>query len=109
MPVPKNRSGSVRRIYKRIPTGKTIHYKRVVKGKKHYCALSREVLPGVASKQSTAKSAKRPKRKFGGSLSSAMSSRVIRIASRVKEGAMSMNDVEIRLMPYVKRLLASKK
>ena len=109
MPLPKNRSNSVRRIYKRIPTGKTIHYRRVVKGKKHYCALTREVLPGVTSRQSTAKSAKRPNRKFGGNLSSAMSSRIIRIASRVKEGAMSMNDVEIRLLPYVKRLLASKK
>ena len=109
MPVPKNRSGSVRRIYKRIPTGKTIHYRRVVKGKKHYCALSREVLPGVASKQSTAKSAKRPNRKFGGNLSSSMSSRLIRLSARVNDGSMPFSDVEIRLQPYVKRLLASKK
>ena len=106
MPVPKNRSNSVRRIYKRIPSGKTIHYRRKVKGKKHYCALTCEVLPGVASKQSTAKSAKRPNRKFGGNLSSAMSSRIIRIASRVKEGTMELSEVEIRLLPYVKRLLA---
>lgn len=107
MPLPKNRSTSVRKIYKRIPTGKTIHYKRVVKGKKHYCALSGEVLPGVTSRQSTAKSAKRPNRKFGGNLSSQMSTRIIKIASRVKEGAMPLSEVEIRLLPYVKRYLAS--
>ena len=109
MPLPKNRSNSVRRIYKRIPTGKTIHYSRKVKGKKHFCALTSEVLPGVTSRQSTAKSAKRPNRKFGGNLSSAMSSRLIRLASRVKEGAMPFSDVEIRLQPYVKRLISSKR
>lgn len=109
MPAPKNRSTSVRRIYKRIPTGKTIHYRRREKGKCHHCAVSGRLLPGVASKQSTAKSAKRPKRKFGGALSSEISSRVIRIASRVKEGAMSLSEVDMRLLPYVKRLLASKK
>ena len=109
MPVPKNRSGSVRRIYKRIPTGKTIHYKRVEKGKKHHCAISGAVLQGVSAKQSTAKSVKTPNRKFGGALSSEISSRLIRIANRVKEGEMELSEVEIRYLPYVKRLLASKK
>ncbi|VVC02125.1 Ribosomal protein L34e [uncultured archaeon] len=109
MPVPKNRSTSVRKIHKRIPSGNTLHFERRKKGGCHHCALSGDRLPGVASQAGKAKSAKRPNRKFGGALSSAVSSRIIRIASRVKEGEMKLDEVEIRLLPYVKRYLASKK
>jgi hypothetical protein len=31
------------------------------------------------------------------------------LASRVKEGAMTLSDVEIRYLPYVKRMLPEKK
>ena len=106
MPLPKNRSTSVRKIYKRIPTGKTIHYKRVVKGKKHYCALSGEVLPGVTSRQSTAKSAKRPNRKLGQPLEPDVHAHHKDRLAR-QGGAMPLSGVEIRLLPYVKRYLAS--
>ena len=50
MPAPKNRSTSVRKIHKRTPRGgKTIHYKRRVKGKAHACALCGSRLQAVSS------------------------------------------------------------
>jgi hypothetical protein len=30
------------------------------------------------------------------------------LAARVKEGAMQLSDIEVRLLPYVKRLLGKK-
>lgn len=108
MSLPKNRSNSVRRIAKRTPKGSTIHYRRVLKGKSHTCAISGSRLQAVSSEQGLKSSARRPNRKFGGSLSSAAASRVIVLATRVKEGAMSLGEVEVSMLPYVKRYLASK-
>ena len=109
MTLPRNRSNSVRRIHKRIPSGRTIHYERVRKGNNHTCAMTGGRLQGVSSEQGLHAGAHRPNRKFGGSLSSAAASRVIVLATRVKEGAMPIDDVDVKILPYVKRYLASKK
>lgn len=109
MALPRNRSNSVRRIHKRVSGGRTIHYKRARKGNVHSCAMTGARLQGVSSEQGLHAGAKRPNRKFGGSLSSAPASRVIVLATRVKEGAMPLNDVGVKILPYVKRYLASKK
>jgi len=110
MTFPKNRSNSVRKIHKRTPkSGKTIHYKRIEKTGKHSDSITGKRLQAVSSKQGLPKSSRRPNRKFGGSLTSATASRVIIIASRVKEGSMKLEDVDIRMLPYVKRMLQSKK
>ncbi|HIH18515.1 TPA: 50S ribosomal protein L34e [Candidatus Micrarchaeota archaeon] len=108
MTLPRNRSNSVRRIYKRTPKGATVHYRRIRKGNVHACGLSGARLQGVSSERSLHKGARRPNRKFGGSLSSAAASRVIVIATRVKEGAMPLEEVNLKMLPYVKRYLASK-
>ena len=108
MSLPRNRSNSVRKIHKRIPSGRTIHYKRVRKGNVHSCSLTGERLQRVSSEQGLTTSASRPNRKFGGSLSSHAASRVIVLATRVKDGAMSLDKVEVKALPYVKRYLGSK-
>jgi len=109
MPLPKNRSTSVRKVHVRTPRGgKTIHYIRRVKGKTHSCAVTGAKLQSVNSYRSSAKSSKRPNRKFGGNLSSKASSQAIRLASRVKEGAMSLDEVDVRLLSHVKGLLGKK-
>ena len=109
MPLPKNRSTSVRKVHVRTPKGgKTIHYIRRVKGKTHSCAVTGAKLQSVNSYRGVAKSSKRPNRKFGGNLSSEASSRVIKFASRVKEGAMTLDQVDVRLLSHVKGLLAKK-
>ena len=109
MPLPKNRSNSVRKIHVRVPKrGHTIHYKRRIKGNVHSCGITGERLQGVSSRQGTSASVKRSNRKFGGNLSSATSSRVIKFASRVKEGTMTLDDVDVRLLSHVKGLLGKK-
>ena len=109
MTFPKNRSTSVRKIHKRTPKGgKAVHYKRVAKSGRHSDPITGQKLQAVSSRQGQPKSSRRPNRKFGGALTSAMSSRVIIVASRVKEGGMKLEEVDLRLLPYVKRLLAKK-
>ncbi|MCX6769450.1 MAG: 50S ribosomal protein L34e [Candidatus Micrarchaeota archaeon] len=109
MTLPKNRSNSVRKITRRTPKGGTaVHYRRVVKGKRHSCSITGCALQAVSSVPALSKSGKRPNRKFGGNLTSEVSSRIIMIASRVKEGKLSMSDVDIRYLPYVKGLLSKK-
>jgi large subunit ribosomal protein L34e len=103
MPLPKNRSNSVRKIYKRTPKGSTIHYRRRIKGGRHSCALCGGALQAVSSRRELPASARSPNRKFGGSLCTSCSSRVIALASRVKEG-MSLDEVDVGMLPYVKRL-----
>ena len=109
MPLPKNRSNSVRKLHVRAPKrGHVIHYKRRIKGNAHSDAITGGRLQGVNSKQGRAASNKVPNRKFGGNLTSAMSSRVIKFASRVKEGTMTLDEVDVRLLSHVKGLLQKK-
>ena len=110
MPLPKNRSNSVRKIFVRTPKrGAVVHYKRREKGNAHSCSLCGCVLQAVASKQWMHKGAKTPNRKFGGALCSACASRVLVAASRVREGTLQQSEIGITALPYVKRLLAAKK
>ena len=109
MPLPKNRSTSVRKIFTRTPKGgKAIHYKRREKGKSHSCALCRGRLQAVSSQLAVPASARRPNRKFGGNLCTSCSSRVIVAASRVSAGVVRLEEVDIIVLPYVKKLVAKK-
>ncbi len=69
MPRPRYRSGSLRKIYVRIPSGRaTIHYERKTR-KNHRCALCGKPLQGVPKDPSKkAKSSRRPERPYGGYL-----------------------------------------
>ncbi len=108
MTFPKNRSTSMRKVHVRVPTGKTVHYRRRKKGECHSCGITGVRLQAVSSRQSVNKSQKTPNRKFGGALSSAAASRIIVLATRVKEGAMQLSEIDVRLLPYVKRMLGKK-
>jgi len=109
MPLPKNRSNSVRKLHVRTPKrGHAMHYKRRIKGNIHADAITGKRLQGVHSRQGNAASSKVPNRKFGGNLSSETSSRVIKFATRVKEGSMKLEDVDVGLLSHVKGLLAKK-
>lgn len=109
MPLPKNRSTSVRKIHVRTPKGgHTLHFVRRVKGGKHSCGICGILLQSVSSKQGVPSSQRTPNRKFGGSLCTACSSRLLIVSSRVKEGALKMEEVDILLLPYVARLVPKK-
>jgi ribosomal protein L34E len=109
MSLPRNRSTSVRKVARRTPKGRSaVHYARRVSSNIHTCALTGERLQAVNSHPGKAKSTRRPNRKFGGALTSKMSSHIITLASRVKEGKMQISDVDVSLVPYVKGLLQKK-
>lgn len=64
MPRPALRSRSLRRVYVKLPGGRTtIHYERRKNGKAK-CALCHKLLHGVQTKGS--KTEKRPERMYGG-------------------------------------------
>ncbi|MCX6772353.1 MAG: hypothetical protein NTV88_01110 [Candidatus Micrarchaeota archaeon] len=96
MPVPKNRSTSVRKIHVRVPKrGHVLHFKRRLKGKTQSCALCGSQLPGVARR-------KTPNRKYGGNLCTACSSRVLTTRSRLSAGSITLSDVDVKIQKYVK-------
>ena len=96
MPVPKNRSTSVRKIHVRVPKrGHVLHYRRRVKGKTQSCALCGARLPGVARR-------KTPNRKYGGNLCTFCSSRVLVARSRLAGGGITLSDVDVKMQKYVK-------
>ena len=101
MPLPKNRSTSVRKIHKRTPKGRTVHYRRRVKGGRHSCGLCGAMLQAVNSHASLSSSARAPNRKFGGNLCTGCASRVMVVSLRLKEKAISRDDVEVRMLKYI--------
>ena len=103
MPVPKNRSHSVRKIKYRTPSGKTaVRYRRRIKGGKAFCAVSGSLLTGTHADRRLKPSSRRPERPFGGRLSPAVSRRVIVYRARLQQGLLGMDDVPVALLPYVK-------
>ena len=73
MPAPRLRSRSLRKLFRKVPGGRTsIHFKKQ-KPKAAHCASCRAVLKGVPrafpfQMRTLAKSKKRPERPFGGKL-----------------------------------------
>lgn len=73
MPAPRQRSRSLRRVYKKVPGGRTvIHYEKRKPGKAK-CGSCGAVLSGVPRERpykmrNMAKTLKRPERPYGGNL-----------------------------------------
>ncbi|MFH0927548.1 MAG: 50S ribosomal protein L34e [Candidatus Micrarchaeota archaeon] len=102
MPLPKNRSNSVRKIKYKSPSGESrIRYRRRKKTGIHSCALTGQRLTGVNSIQGASKSSRRPTRPFGGRLSPSASRRVIKLRARLANNEITLEQVPIELLPYV--------
>ncbi|VVB57057.1 Uncharacterised protein [uncultured archaeon] len=103
MPVPKNRAPSVRKIKYRVPSGESrVRFRRRVTGKTHRCALSGEKLTGVHSQRGMAAGKRKPNRPFGGRLTPAMTRRVIIYRARLASGQITLEQVPLAMLPYVK-------
>ncbi|MBD3398539.1 50S ribosomal protein L34e [Candidatus Micrarchaeota archaeon] len=105
MPNTRNRSTSMKKIKRRAPSGESReYYERRKKGaKKAHCAICKAKLLGV--KKTGAKSTKKPERKFGGNLCHKCQAKVVVEAARVKEGAKSIEDVDIIYRKHVEGIL----
>ncbi len=107
MPFPKNRSRAVRRIKVRTMKGSTTRYERRDKEGAQLSAFSGKKLQAVTNARATPKSMRRPNRKFAGALTAKEAQMAISFASRVKEGTMKMDDVDIELRKYVLGAMAA--
>lgn len=106
MPLPKNRSRSMRRLQRRTPKGKVvIRYKRRRKGGKSYCAMCHSLLGGTSSRRGLSKTEGRPERIFGGRLCHRCVRKIVTCAARIKDGKMKIGDVGIRVREYVKSMI----
>ena len=73
MPAPKLRSRSLRRVYRKVPGGRTVLHYEKQKSKTGHCALCGAVLKGIPRKRPSmmrklSKAEKRPSRPYGGNL-----------------------------------------
>ncbi len=103
MPRRKDRSTSVRKLKRRVPSGESREYYRRRKAKpKASCALCGSSLRGLGT---GAKSKRRPSRKFGGNLCHRCQAKILVEAQRVREKSKSMDDVEIIYRRYVQGLV----
>ncbi len=107
MTFPKNRSKSVRKIKFRTSKGSKIRYKRRDKEGRHISAFSGKLLQAVTNKRATPKSMRRPNRMFAGALTAKETQMVISYASRIKDGSMNMEDIDIELRKYVSSAIAA--
>ena len=104
MVVPKNRSNSVRKIKYRTQQGDSkTRYRRKEKGKKHVCAISGARLTATHSTRRIAKSKRTPSRIFGGRLSPAVTKKVLKLRSRLEQNLITLEDVPVDLLEYVKK------
>ncbi len=103
MPLPKNRSNSVRKIMYKAPDGESrIRYRRRKKVKNHYCAISAQKLTSVSSDSTIAKSKRIPNRPYAGRLSPSVSRKVIKLRTRLENNEITLDDVPVEFLPYVK-------
>ena len=100
-----HRSRSFRRLDRVTPKNRhVLHFERKA-AKIPKCPICRKELNGISSKnrgRSTVTNA----RKFGGALCAACASNVIKLASRIEQGEMKLNDISIVERQYVLQMMS---
>lgn len=105
MPKPMHRSRSFRRLDRVTPKNKhVIHYKRKTNSLPH-CAICNHELNGI-SLRPRGKSTATNSRKFGGVLCSSCTGKVIKLASRIEQGEMKLNDISIVDRAFVLQMIS---
>lgn len=87
-----------------MPSGKTrITYTRRKKVKHHYDGATGELLQGVTNDPSKPKSARTVSRKYGGFMSHKRVETIMRYATLVEQGELTLNQIPLDLKQYVKK------
>lgn len=107
MTKPMHRSSSYRKLDRVTPSGRhVIHYERKKNSMPH-CAICRAELNGISiSRNAKGRSRKTNSRIFGGVLCSTCTGEVIKLASRIENGEMRVNDISMRHKTYVLQMIA---
>ncbi len=100
-----HRSGSFRRLDRVTPKGRhVLHFdRRAVSFPR--CPICRSELNGI-SHTHRGRSTVTNARKFGGALCAACASNVIKLASRIEQGEMKLNDIGIAERKYVLQMMS---
>jgi len=102
MPLPKDRSRSVKRIYRRTPSGRvSVLYKRATKARVK-CRLCGAILGGVKDVRTAAKSERVPSRVFAGQLCSGCVARILKARTRIRSGATKISDYPFAHYEFIK-------
>lgn len=105
MPKPMHRSRSLRRLDRVTPQNKhVVHYKRRSNSLPH-CAICRKELNGIHEK-GRGRSSGTNSRKFGGVLCAKCTGNVIKLASRIEQGEMKLNDISVVDKAYVLQMMS---
>jgi large subunit ribosomal protein L34e len=107
LPKPMHRSSSFRRLDRVTPKNKhVIHFKRRPNSKPH-CAICDAELNGIPSRRTMkGRTLGSNARKFGGILCSRCSASVIKLASRIEQGEMKLNDIGTAQRNYVLQMIS---
>ncbi|HVA83112.1 MAG: 50S ribosomal protein L34e [Candidatus Micrarchaeota archaeon] len=107
MPRPMYRSRSYRRLSRVTPSKRNVvHYERKKNSFPH-CAICGAELNGISIKKGAkGKSLKTNSRKFGGVLCAGCNAEVIKLASRIENGEMKLNSINIKQKQYVLQMIA---
>ncbi|MGC8538405.1 MAG: 50S ribosomal protein L34e [Candidatus Micrarchaeia archaeon] len=107
MPQPRYRSRSYRRLARVTPKKRNVtHYVRKSSALPH-CAICGKELNGISSsRKAKGKTLKSNARIFGGVLCSSCTAEVIKLASRIENGEMKLNDINIKQREYVLQMIS---
>ena len=107
MPKPMHRSRSFRKLDRVSPSGRhLIHYERKKNSIPH-CAICGSELNGISiSSNPKGRTRRSTSRIFGGCLCTKCSSEVVKLASRIENGEMKINDIGTREKNYVLQMIA---
>jgi large subunit ribosomal protein L34e len=107
LPKPMHRSRSFRRLDRVTPKGRhVIHYERR-KPRMPHCAICGAELQGISrARNPKGKSRRTTARIFGGVLCSGCTGEVIKLASRIENGEMKLNDISMKQKNYVLQMIA---
>lgn len=107
MPKPMHRSRSYRRLDRVTPRGRhVLHYERK-KGSMPHCAICGDELNGInIGKSANGRSRRSNSRIFGGVLCASCTANVVKLASRIENGEMRVNDIGTRQRTYVLQMIA---
>jgi large subunit ribosomal protein L34e len=102
-----HRSRSYRRLDRVTRSGKhVIHYERKKQSMPH-CAICKAELHGISeSSNPKGRTRKTTSRIFGGVLCARCTSEVVKLASRIENGEMKLNDIGVKQKSYVLQMIA---
>ncbi len=107
LPKPAYRSSSYRRLDRVTPKKRhVLHFKRRVSSFPH-CGICRRELNGISIKRSAKGGSLRSNsRIFGGVLCASCTADVVKLASRIENGEMKLNDIGVKQKGYVLQMIA---